>query len=205
MSHLGPGDCSLKSDVEFHLRDPLRLRLLMLPDMTALLDCGVPEGVPGGAATDDDDDGVPGGGGGPMTAAPLIGAVEERECACACGWCPCACAWCLPAWCACACVGDGEDGEGLIELEEWPSECSEPVDWYMLATERLETKTKKQNKKNHHRRFGFPIISHLIHRVGCNCATKSEDSNEGVRSNKEEFMAAVIFFFKLFLGKDAWC
>ena len=42
--------------------------------------------------------------------------------------------WCL----ACACVGDG-DGAGLMELEEErPSEWREPVDWYMLAMERLK-------------------------------------------------------------------
>ena len=35
-------------------------------------------------------------------------------------------------------MGEGDDGAGLIELEEWPSEWSEPVDWYMLATERLK-------------------------------------------------------------------
>ena len=28
-------------------------------------------------------------------------------------------------------VGEGE-GAGLMELEEWPSECNEPVDWYIV-------------------------------------------------------------------------
>ena len=28
-------------------------------------------------------------------------------------------------------VGEGE-GAGLMELEEWPSECNDPVDWYIV-------------------------------------------------------------------------
>lgn len=46
-------------------------------------------------------------------------------------------------WCGCA-VGEGE-GAGL---DEWPpSECSDPVDWYRLATERrLRGQTERQTQ-----------------------------------------------------------
>lgn len=37
-----------------------------------------------------------------------------------------------PLWC----VGEGE-GAGLMELEDWPSEWREPVDWYMPPERRL--------------------------------------------------------------------
>ena len=43
-------------------------------------------------------------------------------------------------------VGDGE-GAGLIELEEWPSEWREPVDWY-IAERRLKFMIRNISVRN---------------------------------------------------------
>ena len=39
-------------------------------------------------------------------------------------------------------MGEGE-GAGLMELEDWPSEWREPVDWYMPPDRRLQNTQKE--------------------------------------------------------------